>query len=60
MEKSILKFKFDPDPKFYPEIYFSFFIISDFGTEMPSDIKCRTVCRANRIFRQLFNMPISK
>ena len=53
--KNNFEFNLDPDPNLNPKVRsFSFLQISHFLTEMPSDSKCSSVCRANRIFRQYF------
>merc|ERR1711954_208459 len=38
--------------------FFLFFQITHFVNEMPSDFKCNSVCRANRISDNSFKMPI--
>ena len=53
-------FNLEPDPHFNPKMFFSFFLITHFVSEMPSDFECRHVCRANRIFRHYFKYAYFK
>ena len=52
--KTILSLILNLTPILPLKCVLQFFQISHFVNEMPSDFKCSSVCRANRIFRQHF------